>query len=168
MPKNKTQIPAPNPRDIYQLALRYTEASKILEYQAKGEAWGASAPRLLVDSFAIELYLKCLYVLDTGLTPLRGHNWVKLFDALLSHTRAIIREQFERIVNEDPILRNLDVINPDAKKVTDFYRSLQAAGNTFDKRRYLYETPRMANGFMLTCFTNQFAQLQAWIYVSQE
>ena len=66
---------------------------------------------------------------------------MKLFDALDLHTKSIIREKFDRIVNDNPILRNLDVVNPDAKKVTDFSRSLNAAGSTFDKRRYLYEAP---------------------------
>jgi hypothetical protein len=38
------------------------------------------------------------------------------------------------------VLSNLDVINPEAVKVTDFKRSLKAAKNTFDRRRYLYES----------------------------
>jgi hypothetical protein len=139
VPKEKSQAPGPDFRKIYQLAERYSEASRILEVQMKGDEWGVSAPRLLVDSFAIELYLKCLYVLDTGLAPLREHDWVKLFEALGSHTRTAIREAFNRIVSEDPVLRHLDVINPDAMKITDFDRSLAAAKNTFDKRRYMFE-----------------------------
>lgn len=138
--RSRKQTPIPNPKEIYQLAVRYSEASTILGGQANGGGWGASAPQLLVDSLAIELYLKCLYVLDTGLAPPRTHDWVKLFEALGSPTRAIIREKFDRIVKEDPVLRNLHVINPDALKVTDFDRSLQVARHTFDKRRYLFET----------------------------
>jgi len=139
VPKEMTQAPALDFRKIFQLAERYSEASRILEAQMKGDEWGVSAPRLLVDSFAIELYLKCLYVLDTGSPPPREHDWVKLFEALDSHTRNAIREAFDRIVSEDPVLRHLAVINPDAVKITDFHRSLAAAKNTFDKRRYLFE-----------------------------
>jgi hypothetical protein len=139
VPKEKSQAPAPDFRKIYQLAERYSEASRLLEAQMKGDEWGVSAPRLLVDSFAIELYLKCLYVLDTSSAPLREHDWVELFDALGSHTRTAIRETFDRIVSEDPVLRHLHVINPDAVKITDFNRSLAAAKDTFDKRRYLFE-----------------------------
>lgn len=105
----------------------------------EGEEWGISAPRLLVDSFAVELYLKCLFVLDTDSAPLREHDWEKLFEALAPHTKTAIREAFDRIVHEDPVLRNLDVINPEALRFTDFSRSLSAAKNTFDKRRYLFE-----------------------------
>jgi hypothetical protein len=38
------------------------------------------------------------------------------------------------------VLPHLDVINPEALKVMDFNRSLTAAKNTFDKRRYLFES----------------------------
>jgi hypothetical protein len=54
-------------------------------------------------------------------------------------TRDAIREAFKRIVDSDHVLRYLDVINPEAVKVKDFERSLAAAKNTFDQRRYLYE-----------------------------
>jgi len=140
MPKVKPPKPTPDYRKMYQLAEHYSEASRLLEEQAKGEEWGCSAPQLLVDSFAVELYLKCLYVLDTNKSPLEKHDWEKLFDALAPHTKTLIREAFERIVRSDPVLSNLEVINPEALKVTDFNRSLAAAKNTFDKRRYLFES----------------------------
>ncbi len=125
---------------MYQLAEHYSESSRLLDEQAKGEQWGCSAPYLLVDSFATELYLKCLYVQDTNNAPPEQHDLQTLFDALKPYTKILIREAFERIVRSDPILPHLDVINPQARKVTDFDRSLAAAKNTFDKRRYLYET----------------------------
>jgi hypothetical protein len=139
MPKVKVPKPTPDFRKMYQLAERYSEASRLLDEQAKGEEWGCSAPQLLVDSFAVELYLKCLFVLDTNIAPLEEHDWVKLFDALAAHTKTAIREAFARIVRSDPVLSHLNVINPEALKVTDFDRSLAAAKNTFAKRRYLFE-----------------------------
>lgn len=140
MPKKRPPKPTPDCREMYQLAEHYSEASRLLEEQAKSEEWGCSAPQLLVDSFAVELYLKCLFVLDTNTAPLEEHDWEKLFDALASHTKTLIREAFDRIVRSNPVLSNLDVINPQAVKVTDFKRSLTAAKNTFDRRRYLYES----------------------------
>lgn len=133
-------MPTPDFKKIYQLAEHYSEASRLLADQAKGDQWGCSAPQLLVDSFAVELYLKCLFVLDTKNTPPRGHDWQKLFAALESHTRTAIREAFDRVIQSDPVLPYLSVINPDASRVLDFERSLAAAKNTFDGRRYLYET----------------------------
>lgn len=144
MPKVKQPKPTPDYRKMYQLAENYSEASRLLDVQARGEQWECSAPQLLVDSFAVELYLKCLFVLDTNTAPPEEHSWKILFNALLPYTRIAIREAFGRIIESDPVLSNLDVINPEALKVTDFERSLAAAENTFYKRRYLYEP--MAQG----------------------
>ena len=139
MSRVKRAKPTPDCRKIYELAEHYSEASRLLEQQARGEAWGSSAPKLLVDSFAVELYLKCLYVLDTNIAPPAGHDWKKLFDALAPETKTFIRDAFKRICSH-PVLSNLDVINPEAFKVTDFKRSLTAAKNTFAKKRYLFES----------------------------
>src|SRR5215213_2074166 len=147
MPKVRVPKPTPDVKKMYQLAEHYSEASRLLEEQAKGEEWGSSAPQLLVDSFAVELYLKCLFVLDTSKAPLEKHDWEELFDALAPHTKTLIREAFERIVSSSPVLAHLDVINPEALKVTDFNRSLAAAKNTFDKRRYLFESQPTSEWF---------------------
>lgn len=151
MPKVKQPKPTPDFRKIYHLAEHYSEASRLLAEQAKGEQakgehWGCSAPYLLVDSFAVELYLKCLFVLDTNTAPPEKHDWKTLFDALTHHTRVAIRDAFERIVESSFVLSNLDVINPEALKVTDFERSLAVAENTFYKRRYLYEVDPAVQG----------------------
>jgi hypothetical protein len=140
MPKVKLPKPTPDYRKVYQLAEHYSEAARILKEQAKGKEWGSSAPQLLVDSFAVELYLKCLFILDTNIAPLEQHDWEKLFDALAPHTKTLIHDTFDRIVRSDPVLSNLLVINPEAAKVTNFKRSLAAAKNTFAKKRYLFES----------------------------
>jgi len=128
---------------MYQLAEHYSEASRLLSEQAKGGDWGCAAPQLLVDSFGVELYLKCLFVLDTNIAPLEEHDWQKLFNTLAPHTKTAIRDSFDRTIKADPVLLNLRDINPEAVRVTDFDRSLVAAKDTFDKRRYLYEpTPK--------------------------
>jgi hypothetical protein len=147
MPKVKLPKPTPDCRKMYQLAEHYSEASRLLDEQAKGEGWGCFAPKLLVDSFAVELYLKCLFVLDTKIAPIEEHNWETLFDALAPHTKTAIRDAFDRIVRSDHVLSHLDVINPEAVKVTDFNRSLTAAKNTFDKRRYLFESQSTGEWF---------------------
>src|SRR5688572_15348074 len=117
MPKVKPPKPTPDFKKMYQLAEHYSEASRLLEKQAKGDEWGSSAPQILVDSFAVELYLKCLFVLDTNIAPIEEHDWSTLFEALAPHTKTAIRDAFDRIVRADDVLRNLHVINPEALKV---------------------------------------------------
>src|SRR6266545_1026202 len=93
---------------------------------------------------------QCLFVLDTNIAPpggREGHDWEKLFEALAPHTKTAIRDAFERLVRSDPVLPYLNVINPEALKVTDFTRSLAAAKNTFADRRYLYESQSTGEWF---------------------
>lgn len=126
MPKNKPPKPTPDIKQMYQLAEHYSEASRLLADQARGGGWGCSAPQMLVESFAVELYLKCLYVLDMDAAPPFGHDWEELFNALKDFTREAIRDQFRRTIESNPVLRNLKDINSEAVKITDFNRALKA------------------------------------------
>lgn len=135
----KKESPTPDFKRMYQLAEHYTKASKLLAKQARGKSWGSSAPQLLVDSFAAEIYLKCIYVLEISNPPPRDHDWKGLFEALAPATQEVIRSTFRQRIKSHPVLANLHIINSDAVKVTDFDRSLEAAKHTFDRRRYLYE-----------------------------
>jgi hypothetical protein len=164
MRKVKQPKPTPDCRKLYQLAEHYSEASGLLAEQAKGEQWGCSAPQLLVDSFAVELYLKCLFVLDTNIAPLEEHDWQTLFDALAPFTKAAIREAFERIVRSDPVLSHLDEINPGAVKVTDFERSLAAAKKHLIRDVTSTSRCRRANGSMRTLFETRSAPLLKWTF----
>jgi len=141
MAKKKTQGPAPDVGQMFQLAEQYSVASNLLIKQSWGGTWGCGAPYLLVDSFAVELYLKCLFTQDTGKTAAHSHNHRELFDALASTTKTQIRDAFKRVIDADVVLKHLAAVNPDATIVLDFDRSLDAASDTFDKRRYAYEPP---------------------------
>jgi hypothetical protein len=141
MSKSKPPKSVPDIRQMFQLAERYSEASELLVEHARGEKWGSTAPKLHVESFAVELYLKCLCVQDTSNAPPDEHDWKKLFYSLKEFSRDAIRDEFKRSIKSHPVLSNLGVINPDAVKVTDFDRALEVGKNTFHKRRYLYEPP---------------------------
>jgi hypothetical protein len=153
--QSKQPKPIPDVRLMYQLAERYSEASELLDEQARGTAYGCSAPQLLIDSFAVELYLKCLYVLDHGQAPNNTHDWTELFGTLKPHTQSMIRDTFNDTIRQDPVLSNLKVINPDAPHgLTDFNKSLEVAARTFDHRRYLYETAGTSDWFYADLIRN--------------
>ena len=136
----RPQGPPLGPRKMYELAEHYSEASRLLDGQPRGTEWGFFAPKILVDSFATELYLKCLLVLE-GRTPPPSHDPEELFAALTGPTQDDIEGAFNQIISSHPVqqLIRLGLFNQAAQKTTDFRRSLKAAKNTFDKRRYLYE-----------------------------
>ena len=93
MAKYRPPKPTPDVKQMYQLAEHYSEASRLLDHQARGDGWGCSATQMLVESFAVELYLKCLYVLDMGAAPPVGHDWEELFGALKDFTSERTRAQ---------------------------------------------------------------------------
>ena len=145
MAKNNSSKPIPDFYKIFQLAEQYSEASILLEENDHNKEGIWSAPRVVVDSFAVELYLKCLFVLDNNKEAPHKHDWKILFDDLQSSTKNHIREEFNRIVNADPVLsmrselKNLDVFDSEVSKFTDFDLSLDVAKDTFEKVRYLYD-----------------------------
>lgn len=139
MAKTQGQLPSPDVGQMFQLAEQYSIASNLFIKQSWGGKWGCGAPYLLVDSFAVELYLKCLITQDTGKAAKWGHNLRALFDALPCPTQTEIRKAFQRVIDADAVLKHLPAINPDAVIVLDFNRSLDAASDTFDKRRYAYD-----------------------------
>ncbi len=146
--KDETPKETPDSKKIFLLAEHYSEASRLLDEQSRGDQakeknWGCFGPKLLVDSFAVELFLKCLYVQDTKKAP-HGHDWGKLFEELKPGTQKAILLEYDRLIDADPIVGKLMIlreINPDAVKVRDFRRALKAARLTFDKKRYIYEKP---------------------------
>ena len=147
MAKQKSQTPTPDVAEMFQLAEQYSIASNRLVEQSHGTAKYAGAPYLMVDSFAVELYLKCLVTQDTNKPAQWSHNHRELFDTLKATTQVEIRKAFQRVIDGDVVLRHLHTINPDAAKVLDFDRSLNAASSTFDKRRYAYDPPSSAEWY---------------------
>jgi len=139
MSRSKQEQPIPDVKKMYMLAEQYYKASEILKEQITDKPWGSSAPRLLVEFFSIELYLKCLFVLDTNKSPIKGHNIKSLFGKLETHTKNAIRSTFNQTISSNFVLSNIDLFNPDAAKTLDFDRLLTVSKDTFDKRRYLYE-----------------------------
>ena len=146
--KNETKE-TPDYKKMFLLAEHYSAASKLLVEQsrgdqAKGKNWGCHGPHLLVDSFAVELYLKCLYVQDNKQSPPGIHDWERLFEELKEGTQKSVLLEYNRLIDADHIVGNyllMREINPDALKVRDFRRALKAARTTFQHHRYLYEQP---------------------------
>lgn len=143
--KPKPPQPAPDIGQVFRLAEQYSIASNLLVHQSWGNGWGCGCPHLMVDSFAVELYLKCLVAADTEHAAEWDHNHRNLFNVLKPSTRAVIIDAFQRLINSDVVMRHLNEINPRASMVLDFNRSLDAASDTFDGRRYAYDPPKDPN-----------------------
>lgn len=153
MAQSNNQNPPPDVAEMFQLAEQYSVASNLLSRQSRGKKRWSGAPYLLVDSFAIELYLKCLITQDTGKAPDNGHDFRKLFDAIDPLIQTQVREAFQRVIKADVMLSLSPTIHraidpdPVVLKVLNFDQSLDAASNTFAGRRYLYESRPQAEWY---------------------
>jgi hypothetical protein len=159
--------PTPDFKKIFILAEHYFEASKLLDDQSrrdqsKEENLYCSRPKLLVDSFAGELYLKCFYVQDSKEPPY-GHDWEDLFNDLNPGTQKAIRLEYVHLTDTDLMVGNIPLlsqVNPGAVettlKIRDFDRALKAASKTFANMRYAYEQVQKGEWFYAHFLVNSF------------
>src|SRR4051812_6029494 len=103
MPKKpKPGGPVPDPHKIFQTAESFREAADLLEKTPaqRGAAF------LVTDALAVELYLKCLYVLDNEkrLAPPQEHPFDVLFRELTPGTQKAVIRRFG-VNNNHPVLQ---------------------------------------------------------------
>jgi len=153
--KAKQPVAVPDPRAIFRLAEGFRDAADVLNSHDVREKTHAtsesptydSAAMLVVDALAVELYLKCLYVLDHKREPPFKHPFDVLFYKLTSETQSAVRRRFD-INNNHIVLRLFRQENPSAPPLFDFAAFLKVASDTFTRMRYAYEaTNKLPKGW---------------------
>jgi hypothetical protein len=95
-------------------------------------------PRIVIDAFTTELFLKCLVCIETGRAP-HEHNLKKLFDQLSEGTRARIQRCWD---SEVATRRREEWDNFERfglKIARDLPSALAKGTNAFKRYRYSYE-----------------------------
>lgn len=97
-------------------------------------------PYIVCDAMNVELYLKCLHVLDHGAFK-TGHDTAKLFASLKPTTRRIIAERYDIQVGAAQSF--LAGLPPNYRAVVvELDKYLQTSRFNFENMRYLYERPQ--------------------------
>ena len=150
-----TRAPLPDPLEIYLLAHSFESANGILGHEMRlqwqerpgGDLAAAAegieprdlAPVVILDAFGLELYLKCLLVIE-GKVPRKEHDHRKLFALLSAPTQREVRQHHERLVESNPSIREfIEAGHPRSHFQLD--EVLRQCGNAFTSWRYLYERP---------------------------
>ena len=137
--------PLNSPLAIYLSAEAFIEATVKLEDQLRNlpsvtqiYATDAAhtAPTITLDSFSLELYMKCLYAIDHG-KPMKGHNCKAIFSALKPGTRDSLRYHYNIQLATDPTVGLVNKMQPGFSPTLD--NCLDLCSNLFEKYRYLYE-----------------------------
>lgn len=95
-----------------------------------------SVPFEMVDSFALELYLKCLHMMDHGV-PAWGHDIRALYNGLKPHTRRRLRHNYDAEVARSPLTSTMR--KSVRKRFVSFRAYLNASNIVFNQVRYLFE-----------------------------
>jgi hypothetical protein len=98
-------------------------------------------PGIIVSSFASELFLKCLILIEQG-TPKGTHNLLTLYNQLTKGHQALVERHWNALS-----LKWKHAIDAEEKKFNvriprDLKTALSDCGDAFKLIRYVYENPR--------------------------
>jgi hypothetical protein len=162
--KKKIQAPsvsASDPKQIFNLARNFEWAAEALEHDAsvrianeaqkshRGHWLQGLWPMCVNRAFCVELYLKCLLLLDSAI-EVRKHDYRALFDQLSSKTRnrlsVLHRQAFKETYgcDADAISSKLGM-----EVLVDIPDVLEKSKDAFELFRYIYEHPRPSNAKIL-------------------
>jgi hypothetical protein len=90
-----------DPRQMFILAEEFRRATHLLAQLHRQPGFSSDQwvprPNIMISAMSLEIYFKCLYILDHRSTHrrLRTHNLKRLFEFLLPDTQAKLREYFD-------------------------------------------------------------------------
>jgi len=95
------------------------------------------APFITLSSFAIELFLKCIYMIENGKPAPFTHGLAELFALLSEESRVVVTMIYDLSAQQDPVVKTLLEKVPDTK--LDLVSVLQETSEAFKKWRYSYQ-----------------------------
>jgi hypothetical protein len=154
-------VPKADPHKIFLLAESFTRALNLAGNQmlppsppgvTVGGLFDASdtesatmemAPLLILDSFALELYFKCLICIETGTAPFT-HNLLHLYQSLSQSTQIRLKKHYDTFAAEPLATMRRTIKNLDGS----IEAALKASAEAFIVYRYVYEkTPLAGTGY---------------------
>ena len=101
---------------------------------------GIIIPSVVNGALAIELYLKCLYMLEKQKRE-KIHDLERIFDKLSIETKKTLEENFESSINKKEVKESLSEMEriSKIKSQTNFRTFLEETGKVFVRARYFFE-----------------------------
>jgi hypothetical protein len=143
---------ATDPFKIYMNAERFRIADDLLRQDHILQAFGSAiaSPSMVLAAFASELYLKCLFVVETGRPPISTHELRKLFLQVSETARDEIDREWNAY-NSMPHRTRLYEAIERAQGVSiprDLRWSLRSGNDAFVALRYSHEPNRSTTFFL--------------------
>jgi HEPN domain-containing protein len=125
-----------NPKHLFTSAEYFNAAADELhQARIRKNGFWLHVPRIVLASFATELYLKTLLADLIGVIA-KTHDPAELFRNLPRPTREILKKRHKVLSEEEYPIRPSLAVSPD---ITDLEVVLDLSRNTFVKYRYIYD-----------------------------
>lgn len=149
-------------KEIFITANNFLAASNALneKLSATNDIGTYIAPIITNTSFCIELYIKCIYMIEKG-QPVHGHFLDKLYRKLSKESRDTIEAVYDMLLQQSPTDIALKHKVPDMK--TDLGSVLQDMAKAFIKWRYRHEgglTGFQASGPIIDALRHRIKMLE--------
>lgn len=127
---------------VFKTAQIFEKAAAILtrEFQRELERTGVTnlpAAIIVNLAFSLELYLKCLKIIETGSQPKKIHNLHNLYQSLSPGSKTKIENYYEEFIQSNPLAIAVKSEFKDIK--LDIDTALSEADKAFIEWRYIYE-----------------------------
>ena len=139
---SKNASRAIDPFEIFKQAAAFEQASFNLSADFKKGGLLMRVPMIVNSSFSMELFLKCLLHLRGKCTAAKGHELLKLYDALDKGDHDRIEPHFIRELKANPVMQNIwnlekaGKLKPLSWRITDI---LDRANKAFSGWRFSFE-----------------------------
>jgi len=126
-----------DPRNVFQLACKFAATEQYVRSRDNPKAGFMASPSMVLSAFAIELFLKCLLLLE-GKEIDRIHSLNVLYRRLSHKQKRRIEEVWEQEARPklDELRRKFGLPHP-----TDLPNALVTCARAFEHMRYGYEDP---------------------------
>jgi hypothetical protein len=143
-----------DPLQIFLHADGFFKAGRILRsVQSNQTAMEVAQPVMVLAALTIELFLKCIVCIETGVVP-RGHRLDELFAQLSEPTRGRIEQLWntELLPRREGFFANVEK-NLGYKIPRDLSGALASGSRAFEKIRYSYENDNEGLNFYVEDLT---------------
>jgi hypothetical protein len=126
-----------DPKSVFDFACKFAAAEQHLRHESNPNAGYMASPSMVMSAFAIELFLKCLLLLEGKETD-RIHSLDVLYQKLSRSHRRRIEKAWDKEARPkvDKLNERFGLDYP-----SDLSNALVTCGQTFRDMRYGYEDP---------------------------
>jgi hypothetical protein len=151
-------FPDPNPqldpKSVFIAAGYYQDGATVLNMALSPQVPSRFFPWSVLCAFSLELYLKCLLIMENGNAP-ETHNLKELFRNLKRQTKAELKKQYYLKMQTDPVGK----MRLERGEAVDLESDLETSKDAFVRMRYAYEgNLRDGAGFNVGVLANRIRE----------